>query len=116
MGFIPYIDSYFFDQPADRVYHIDIYIDRSVLVLYINDQVCYTNRVYGIRNKPWTIRCYDGSVQVTDIRQQIHNPNKTTALEQVSNSVPSQVCKYLENDQIVIYRGQDKYTISGKRL
>ena len=116
MGFIPYIDSYFFDQPADRVYHIDIYIDRSVLVMYINDQVCYTNRIYGIQNKPWTIRCYDGSMQVTDICQQIYNPDKTAALEQIPNIVPSQVCKYLENEQIVICRGQDKYTISGKRL
>ena len=116
MGFIPYIDGYFFAQPADRVYNIDIFIDRSVLVMYIKDVVCYTNRIYGLQNKPWTIRCYDGSVQITNIRQQYHNPDITSSIDEVVNKSQRQEYKRLENSNIVIYRGPDKYTITGQKL
>ena len=116
MGFIPYIDGYFFAQPADRVYNIDIFIDRSVLVMYINDVVCYTNRIYGLSGKPWTIRCYDGSVQITNIRQLYHDPNIVSAIDEVVNKSQRQEYKRLENNHIVIYRGQDKYTITGQKL
>ena len=116
MGFIPYIDGYFFAQPADRVYNIDIFIDRSVLVMYIDDVVCYTNRIYGLQNKPWTIRCYDGSVQITNSRQQDHNPDITSSIDEVVNKSQRQEYKRLENSNIVIYRGQDKYTITGQKL
>ena len=114
MGFLPYIDGYFFSQPTDRVYHIDIYIDRSVFVLYINDQVCYTNRIYGLQNKPWTIRCYNGSVQITDIRQQINDPDKTTDLSVVERK--ESASKRLENGQLIIYRDGHRYTPMGQKL
>ena len=114
MGFIPYIDGYFFSQPTDRVYHIDIYIDRSVFVLYINDQVCYTNRIYGLQNKPWTIRCYNGSVQITDIRQQINDPDKTTDLSVVERK--ESASKRLENGHLIICRDGHRYTSMGQKL
>lgn len=114
MGFIPYIDGYFFSQPTDRIYHIDIYIDRSVFVLYINDQVCYTNRIYGLQNKPWTIRCYNGSVQITDIRQQINDPDKTTDLSVVERR--ESASKRLENGQVLIIRDGKTFNLTGAEV
>ncbi|MGM9825993.1 MAG: glycoside hydrolase domain-containing protein [Paludibacteraceae bacterium] len=67
MGFIANIDGYTFPIPADNTYHIDIYTDNSVLVMYVNDNVCYTNRVYGIARNCWSINCYSGSLTVSDI-------------------------------------------------
>jgi len=48
-GFVEGIDSYGFERPADNTYHIDIYTDNSVMVMYVNGNVCYTNRIYGIQ-------------------------------------------------------------------
>ena len=67
-GFVEGIDSYGFARPDDNVYHIDIYTDNSVLVLYINDNVCYTNRIYGIQKNCWSINNYGGSISVADVR------------------------------------------------
>ena len=116
MGFIPYIDGYFFSQPANNVYQVDIYIDRSVLVMYINDNMCYTNRIYGLSGKPWTIRCYDGSVQIANIRQQYHNPDITSSIDEVVNQSQRQEYKRIENNHIVIYRSGQRYSITGQKL
>ncbi len=67
IGFVPDIDSYFFATPADNTYHIDIYTDNSVLVLYINDILCYTNRIYGIARNCWSVNAYTGSITLSDI-------------------------------------------------
>ena len=114
MGFIPYIDGYFFSQPADRIYHIDIYIDRSVLVLYINGQVSYTNRIYGMSGKSWSIKCYDGSIQITAIRQQVYNPNKPTSLPVIEGKEGA--FKRMENGQMIICRDGHRYTSMGQKL
>ena len=66
-GFIANIDGYTFPTPSDNTYRIDIYTDNSVLVMYVNDHVCYTNRVYGIARNCWSINCYSGSITVSDI-------------------------------------------------
>jgi len=67
-GFIEAIDSYMFATPADNTYHIDIYTDNSVLVMYINDCLSYTNRVYGIQHNCWSVNSYNGTIAVTDIK------------------------------------------------
>jgi beta-fructofuranosidase len=67
-GFIEGIDSYGFDRPADNTYKIDIYTDNSVMVMYVNDNVCYTNRIYGIQKNCWSINNYGGSVTVSDVK------------------------------------------------
>ena len=66
-GFIAGIDGYNFQRPADNVYHIDIYTDNSVMVMYINDVCAYTNRIYGIQKNCWSINNYGGSITVSDI-------------------------------------------------
>ncbi|MGN1239759.1 MAG: glycoside hydrolase domain-containing protein [Paludibacteraceae bacterium] len=66
-GFIANIDGYTFPTPADNTYHIDIYTDNSVLVMYVNGNVCYTNRVYGIARNCWSINCYSGTLNLSEI-------------------------------------------------
>ena len=68
-GFIGDIDGYMVPTPADNTYKIDIYTDNSVLVLYVNDNVAYTNRVYGMPRNYWSIDCLSGSIEVKDIKQ-----------------------------------------------
>ena len=67
-GFIEAIDGYMFDTPSDNVYHIDIYTDNSVLVLYINDNVAYTNRVYGVQHNCWSVNSYNGNLTLSDLK------------------------------------------------
>lgn len=67
-GFIEGIDGYSFKRPTDNVYNIDIYTDNSVMVMYINDTVCYTQRIYGIQKNCWSVNNYGGSVAVTDVK------------------------------------------------
>jgi beta-fructofuranosidase len=68
IGFVRGIDSYGFDRPADNVYKVDIYTDNSVMVMYINDNVCYTNRIYGIQKNCWSINNYGGSITISDVK------------------------------------------------
>ena len=68
LGFVEGIDGYGFSRPADNVYHIDIYTDNSVMVMYVNDNVCYTNRIYGIQKNCWSVNNYGGSITVSDVR------------------------------------------------
>ena len=68
IGFIEAADGYGFYRPADNVYNIDIYTDNSVLVMYINDTVCYTQRIYGIQKNCWSINNYGGTITVSDVK------------------------------------------------
>jgi len=68
-GFIAAIDSYIFSTPADNTYHITICTDNSVLSLYVNDVLCYTNRIYTIAHNCWSINTYDGAeIDVKDLK------------------------------------------------
>ena len=60
--------SYSFVTPADNTYTIDIYTDNSVMVMYINDIVTYTQRIYGIQRNCWSVNCYEGEMTVKDIQ------------------------------------------------
>ena len=66
-GFIEGIDGYWFARPEDNVYKIDIFTDNSVVVVYINDNVCYTQRIYGIQKNCWSINNYGGNITVSDL-------------------------------------------------
>lgn len=67
MGFIDAADGYFVPRPADNTYKIDIYTDNSVLVMYVNNNTCYTGRIYGIEKNCWSINSYGGSITVSDL-------------------------------------------------
>ena len=67
-GVVEGIDGYGFARPADNVYKVDIYTDNSVLVMYINDNVAYTQRIYGIQKNCWSINNYGGSITISDVK------------------------------------------------
>ncbi len=67
-GFIEGIDGYVFNRPSDNVYHVTIYTDNSVCVMYINDVCSYTNRIYGIQKNCWSINSYVGDITVSDLK------------------------------------------------
>ena len=60
--------SYPFPIPADRTYNINIYTDNSVLVMYINDVLTYTQRIYNLPRNCWSVNCYEGEMTVKDIQ------------------------------------------------
>lgn len=67
-GFIDGIDGYMFDRPTDNIYHITIYTDNSVCVVYINDNVAYTNRIYGMQKNCWSINSYAaGKIEISNV-------------------------------------------------
>ena len=67
-GYIAGIDSYLFDAPADHTYQVVIYTDHSVCVVYVNDQVAYTNRIYGIQKNCWSVNCYTGNIRISNLK------------------------------------------------
>lgn len=67
-GFIAGIDGYLFDTPTDHVYNVTVCTDNSVCVIYINDNVAYTNRIYGVQQNTWSVNCYSGTVEVSNLK------------------------------------------------
>ncbi len=67
-GFIPAIDSYVFDTPADNTYHITIVTDNSVVTMYVNDLLCYSNRIYRQQRNCWSINSYNGTMQISNLK------------------------------------------------
>lgn len=67
-GFIDGIDGYLFERPVNNEYNVSIYTDNSVCVVYINDNVAYTNRIYGIQKNCWSINSYNGNIKINNIK------------------------------------------------
>lgn len=68
IGFIGGADGYVFDTPSDGVYNITIINDNSVMTLYINGNVTYSNRIYGMPKNCWSINSYGGNISITDLK------------------------------------------------
>lgn len=112
-GYVPNIDSYFFARPKDNVYDIDIYIENSVLVLYINDALCYTNRVYNVHNNHWGLTCYSGRITATEMEHQQYDMNPRTA---ISTPATMQSKKKIVSGQLIIEQNNTFYNILGVKL
>ena len=54
-------------RSANGEYNIRIYNDQSVCVLYVNDEVAFTNRIYGMPRNPWKMVCEQGTVTVSHL-------------------------------------------------
>lgn len=98
IGVVPYIDSYRFHRAEDGVYDIDVYTDESVLTLYINEDLCYTNRIYSMAGYNWGLESYQGDIRVNNIEH--HVVTATTAIE--SETVTPTATKRLINGQLII--------------
>lgn len=60
-------DSYWFPTPQDGVYNITIINDNSVMTMYINGEINYTNRVYDMQRNCWSINSYGGNITVSNL-------------------------------------------------
>ena len=56
-----------FEEEGAEGKGFDIYTDNSVMVMYINDKVCYTQRIYGIQKNCWSINNYGGTITISDV-------------------------------------------------
>ncbi len=68
IGFVPNTDGYNFNTPMDGEYNITIITDNSVMTMYVNETVAYTTRVYGTARNCWSINCYSGNIEVSDLK------------------------------------------------
>ena len=66
-GFIANNDSYMFATPADKVYRVVLVTDNSVVSLYINNVLTYTNRIYNVAENCWSINCNSGTAAVSNL-------------------------------------------------
>lgn len=48
--------------PANKQFDVTIVSENSVCVVYINDEIAFTNRIYKMNQNPWTIFANDGEV------------------------------------------------------
>lgn len=60
--------SNFVPRPADNTYNVDVFTDNSVVVVYYNEVLCYTTRIYGIQKNCWSINNYGGEITISDLK------------------------------------------------
>ncbi|GAB1416375.1 DUF4975 domain-containing protein [Paludibacter sp.] len=53
--------------PENKVFNIKMIIEKSVCVIYINDNVAFTNRIYKMNQNPWTIFADDGKIRISNL-------------------------------------------------
>ena len=56
------------DIAAQRNYRITLLIEHSLAVMYINNQIAFTARIYGMENNPWQIFCESGRIQLSNLK------------------------------------------------
>lgn len=54
--------------PENKQFHVKIIVDKQVCVLYVNDNVAFSNHISNMERNPWMIFAEDdGTVQFSDI-------------------------------------------------
>ncbi len=53
--------------PEDKVFNVKVVIEKSICVVYVNDNVAFTNRIYKMDKNPWSIFVDEGTIEVTDL-------------------------------------------------
>lgn len=61
-----------FNWQAGKNYTFSIVIDGSVVVLYLNDQVALTNRIYSVQSKSWSLTAENNTLIVTGLKITTH--------------------------------------------
>jgi beta-fructofuranosidase len=54
--------------PQDKIFNVKIIIEKSLCVMYINDNVAFTNRISNMEQNPWMIFAGEGTVKFFDIK------------------------------------------------
>ncbi len=52
--------------PEDKIFNVKIIIEKSICILYVNDNVAFTNRIYKMDQNPWTIFADNGTIKITN--------------------------------------------------
>ena len=52
--------------PEDKIFNVKIIIEKSICILYINDNVAFTNRIYKMDQNPWTIFADNGTIKISN--------------------------------------------------
>ena len=53
--------------PENKIFNIKILIEKSVCVVYVNENVAFTNRIYRMDQNPWTIFSDNGTISVSEM-------------------------------------------------
>jgi beta-fructofuranosidase len=53
--------------PTSKQFDVTVVSENSVCVVYINDEIAFTNRIYKMSQNPWTIFANNGEVTLSDL-------------------------------------------------
>ncbi|HET9569922.1 MAG TPA: glycoside hydrolase family 32 protein [Bacteroidales bacterium] len=53
--------------PDNKQFEVKIIIEKSICVVYVNDNVAFTNRIYRMNQNPWTIFVDNGTLHVNHL-------------------------------------------------
>lgn len=54
--------------PENKIFDVKIVIEKSIAVVYVNNNTAFTNRIYKMDQNPWTIFSDNGTIKVTEIK------------------------------------------------
>lgn len=54
--------------PANKVFDIKIVVENAICVVYVNNHVAFTNRIYKMNQNPWTIFSDEGTIEVSGMK------------------------------------------------
>jgi beta-fructofuranosidase len=54
--------------PANKEFDVTIISENSVCVIYINDEIAFTNRIYKMNQNPWAVFADNGEVTFSDLK------------------------------------------------
>lgn len=54
--------------PNDLTFHVKVLIEKSVCVIYVNDEIAFTNRMDRMNQNPWMIFSEKGNVEFSNIQ------------------------------------------------
>ncbi len=53
--------------PDNKQFNVKIIIEKSICVVYVNDNVAFTNRIYRMNQNPWTIFADNGNINIDQL-------------------------------------------------
>jgi beta-fructofuranosidase len=54
--------------PQNKIFNVKIILEKSLCVIYINDNVSFTNRITNMNQNPWMIFADEGTVKFSNIK------------------------------------------------
>jgi len=60
--------SIYLPVPANKEFNVNIVVENSVCVIYVNGEIAFSNRIYKMNQNPWAIFADNGSVTFSDLK------------------------------------------------